>query len=87
MVLQEFERELDLNRKRIDDLREYEHEVEMHLRVVRGRVGWLRALWFYLLRRELTRQVRLIKWRNNAVRNCYLQAIRDEERARASARR
>ena len=77
---EELERELDRIQREIDELREYEHEIEMALGAVNGRFKWLRAPGSYLLKRDVTRQIQLLKWRNNVMRNCYLAVKGDEER-------
>jgi sugar-specific transcriptional regulator TrmB len=79
---EELERELDRIQREIDELREREHEIEMALGAVNGLFKWLRAPGSYLLKRDVARQIQLLKWRNNAVRNCYLAVKRDEERKR-----
>lgn len=87
VISQELARELDRTRTQIDELRELEHRLEADYRAVPSRVGWLRALWIRLLRRDLLRQVQYLKLRNSVVRNCYLEAKRDEAREPARSRR
>ncbi len=77
---EELRRELDNTCRRIDELREYHHEIETVLSAVHGRFKWLRAPGAYLLKKDVTRQIQLLKWRNNVVRNCYLAVKKNEER-------
>jgi hypothetical protein len=76
---EELERELDRICQEIDELRDYEHQIEMALSAAHGRFKWLRAPGSYLLKRDVARRIQLLKWRNNVVRNCYLAVKRDEE--------
>jgi hypothetical protein len=74
-------REIELLDERIEELQDYLCEAESYppQTSLRGRLS--RAISLFLLKREVTRQIGNLRLRRAAARNCYLAAIRREERA------
>jgi hypothetical protein len=77
---EELQRELGNIRREIDELREYELEIEMALGAIHGRLKWLRAPGAYLLKNSLEARTQSLRLRYNMVHNCYLTVKRAEER-------
>lgn len=77
---EELQRELSNIRREIDELREYELEIEMILGATHGRLKWLRAPRACLLKKSIGTRIQSLRLRYNMVHNCYLTVKRDEER-------
>ncbi len=67
--------------REIDELRDYEHEIELALGAVHGRLKWLRAPNAFLLRREVNRRIQTLQSRHNIVHNCYVALKKAEDGA------
>ncbi len=80
MTSEELQRELANIRQEIDELREYELEIELALDSIHGCLRWLRAPYACLLKKSIETRIQSLRLRYNMVHNCYLTVKRDEER-------
>jgi hypothetical protein len=79
--------ELEGLRREIDELREYEHQIETALGAIPRPLRWLRAPDACLLKKEVGRRIESLRLRYNIVHNCYLAKGREANgRAGRSAR-